>query len=244
MPAKPLSISIVIPVLNEERHLGTLLHYIQQSSSPDLVREIICVDGGSSDHTVDIIKKHGAMAVQSEKGRAKQMNLGAEQAQGDVLYFLHADTFPPKGFDQVILNAIKNGHETGCFRMKFDTRNPLLQFFAWFSRINHILCRGGDQSLFIKSSLFKETGGFNETYTIYEDTEFIQRLYRHTRFKVLPYSVLTSARKYDEVGWLRLQFHFAMIHLKNFTGAGPEKLHRYYTKNITAKAHSSISKSA
>ena len=243
MPAESLSISIIIPVFNEECHLGALLPYIRQSSSPDLVREIICVDGGSSDHTVDIAKKHGARVVHSEKGRAKQMNLGAQHAQSDVLYFLHADTFPPKDFDQLILNATKNGHETGCFRMKFDTQNPFLQCCAWFSRINHILCRGGDQSLFIKSSLFEKMGGFNETYTIYEDTELIQRLYRHTRFQVLPHDVVTSARKYNEVGWLRLQFHFAMIHLKHFTGAGPEELYRYYTEHITTKVHSSISKS-
>lgn len=243
MSNKPLTLSIIIPVLNEARHIGNLLTYISRNSSPQLISEIICVDGGSTDQTVDIAKKHGARVVHSEKGRAKQMNLGAKHAHGDVLYFLHADTFPPKNFDQIILDAIEKGHETGCFRMKFDTKNLFLRFFAWFSRFNHILCRGGDQSLFIKSSLFKETGGFNETYTIYEDTEFIQRLYRHTRFKVLPYSVITSARKYDEVGWLRLQFHFAMIHLKNFSGAGPEELYRYYTKNIMTKGHSSISKS-
>jgi len=232
MPAKPLTISIVIPVLNEERHLGALLQYIGQSSSPDLVREIICVDGGSSDLTVDIAKKHGARVILSERGRAVQMNLGAKHAQGSVLYFLHADTFPPKHFDQIILKATEKGHKAGCFRMKFDTKNRFLGFFAWFSRINHILCRGGDQSLFVQQALFNQLGGFNETYKIYEDTEFISRVYRHDQFMVLPHYVITSARKYHEVGWFRLQFHFAMIHLKNFFGAGPEELHRYYNKNI------------
>ncbi|MDC6365547.1 MULTISPECIES: TIGR04283 family arsenosugar biosynthesis glycosyltransferase [Flavobacteriaceae] len=226
------SISIIIPVLNEENYIGQLLHHLQQVSTTTNTIEIICVDGGSSDCTIEVSKNQGATVISSEMGRAKQMNLGAKHAHGDILYFLHADTYPPENFDQHIQKAVSKGHKSGCFRMKFDTGNPFLRFFAWFSRINHTLCRGGDQSLFIKRSTFEKNKGFNESYQIYEDTEFISRLYKQTTFKVLSQYVITSSRKYRQIGCAKLQFHFAMIHIKNYRGAGPEELYQYYSENI------------
>lgn len=229
---KSKAISILIPVLNEEAYLGKLLKHLNYNSTTESVLEVICIDGGSMDKSASIALEHGAAVVHSKKGRARQMNSGANYASGEILYFLHADTYPPKGFDKLILEAIEQGHESGCFRMQFDTKNPILRAFAWLSRINHTLCRGGDQSLFIKRGLFNRTKGFNEDYLIYEDTEFIQRLYQQTAFKILPGHVITSARKYREIGWIRVQFHFAMIHLKNYFGAGPEELFQYYSKHI------------
>ncbi|TAI48020.1 TIGR04283 family arsenosugar biosynthesis glycosyltransferase [Flagellimonas allohymeniacidonis] len=225
-------ISIIIPVLNEEAGLGKVLEHLGQTSDQDFIAEIICVDGGSRDETIKIATKNKATVISSKKGRARQMNTGAKHATGEILYFLHADTFPPKHFDRIVLKAIGEGYQSGCFRMKFDSKNPILRFFAWLSRINHSLCRGGDQSLFIKKELFEKTQGFNEQYLIYEDTEFIRRLYHHTKFKVLPHHVITSARKYREKGWLRVQFHFGMIHVKNYLGAGPDELYRYYYKHL------------
>jgi len=226
------NISIIIPVLNEEDHIGLLLHYLKRYYSPTTVKEILIVDGGSKDDTIKIAREFGIRVIPSEKGRAKQMNLGAIHAQGDVFYFLHVDTFPPKKFDYFVLDAINKGYEAGCFRIKFDNNSWFLQFFSWFSRINHKICRGGDQSLFITKSLFQKTGGFNEDYRVYEDNEFIGRLYKKTSFKILPQHVRTSARKYEEKGMVKLQYHFGVIHIKNYLGAEPDKLYQYYKRNI------------
>ncbi|MEN1785879.1 MAG: TIGR04283 family arsenosugar biosynthesis glycosyltransferase [Bacteroidota bacterium] len=226
------TISIIIPTLNEGSGIGTLLKQLHLEKSSGLVLDIIVVDGGSEDDTVAIAKDYGARVLVAPKGRAKQMNYGAQAAEGPLLYFLHADTLPPKGFPEYLRTAILEGNQAGCFRMRFDTRNPVLRAFAWLSRINHILCRGGDQSLFVTKHLFEKSRGFNEAYHIYEDSEFIKRLYQLTAFKVLPYEVVTSARKYRELGWLKVQFHFGMIHLKNWLGAGPEALYSYYKKHL------------
>lgn len=227
------TISIIVPVLNEEVFLGTLLKYLEAHCSSRYIKEIIVVDGGSTDQTIAVASKFKVSLVHSEKGRAKQMNLGTKNATGAIFYFLHADTLPPKDFEANILNAISDGCEAGCFQMKFDSDSRFLRFFAWFTRINYLICRGGDQSLFITRKLFSKTTGFNEDYKVFEDNEFIGRLYKRTKFKILPQKVRTSARKYEEVGAFRLQYHFGVIHLKNFLGAGPEQLYHYYRKKIS-----------
>ncbi|MEM9141698.1 MAG: TIGR04283 family arsenosugar biosynthesis glycosyltransferase [Bacteroidota bacterium] len=226
-------ISIIIPILNEEEWIGKLLDYLKNKAVQEFVKEILVVDGGSTDSSLAIAKKYDVLVLHSKKGRAKQMNYGASKAQGDILYFLHADTLPPKGFSENIVATVTQGYKAGCFQMRFDSGSPLLSFFAWFTRINHKICRGGDQSLFITRELFLQTQGFNEDYKVYEDNEFIGRIYGQTRFKVLPQKVRTSARKYEKLGPLRLQFYFAMIHLMNYLGAGPEQLYQYYCKKIS-----------
>lgn len=225
-------ISIIIPTLNEAIHIAPLLTYLQENSSVKNILEILVVDGGSTDDTLEMASDLGAIPFQSEKGRAKQMNFGALKAKGKILYFLHADTLPPKDFDTFILASVGNGIEAGCFRMEFDTSDWFLSFFSWFSRINHKICRGGDQSLYVTKRLFKNTKGFNEDYVIYEDSEFIGRLYKNSDFKVLPQRVVTSARRYKQKGALKLQYHFGVIHLKNKMGAGPEELYEYYKRKI------------
>lgn len=227
------SISIIIPVLNEERYIVKLIDYIQKNGSSSNIKEILVVDGGSTDGTIEAASKFDTVVLSSEKGRAKQMNYAAKHAAGDILYFLHVDTFPPKDFDKIIVDAIQTGDEAGCFRMKFDSNSRFLSFFSWFSRINHKICRGGDQSLFITKTLFHTSGGYDESYKIYEDNEFTSRLYQLTNFKILPDKVQTSARKYEQIGKLKLQFYFGIIHLKNYFGADPEQLYRYYKRKIS-----------
>jgi len=226
------TISIIIPVLNEEDHIGNLISYIHKNSTSENISEVLVIDGGSLDNSTLVAKSAGAIVLHSKKGRAKQMNFGSYHANGNILYFLHADTLPPKNFDQHIVNAITKKHEVGCFQMRFDSDNWLLRFFAGFTKYKHKICRGGDQSLFISTELFKKTKGFNEDYIVFEDNEYIGRLYKKTNFKILPFHVKTSARKYRKHGVVKLQCHFGVIHLKNYLGAGPEKLYDYYKRKI------------
>lgn len=225
-------LTIIIPTLNEERFIKPLINHLNKQAKNPTKLELLVVDGGSKDDTQTIAFNAGAKVIKSPRGRAKQQNFGAKLATAPVLYFLHADTLPPKHFDAHILESISNGYESGCFRMKFDTKNIVLRFFAWLTRFNHILCRGGDQSLFITKEKFNQLGGFDESYFIYEDSELIRRIYAETKFKIHKETVITSARKYREKGWFRVQYHFAMIHLKNYLGKGPEDLYLYYKRNL------------
>jgi rSAM/selenodomain-associated transferase 2 len=232
MSTEKTKISIIIPVLNEEQYIKNVLTSIETNAISECIREILVIDGGSTDSTVAVAQSLGATVISSERGRAKQMNLGAQLATGELLYFLHVDTVPPKGFDSQISAAFLNGNEAGCFRLQFDSNHPVLRFFAWCTRINHKLCRGGDQSLFISKKLFHKVGNFNAAYTIYEDNEFIGRIYKLADFTILPNTVKTSARRYQNKGVFTLQYHFGIVHLKHYLGAGPASLYSYYKQHI------------
>lgn len=232
MSAFKPTISIIIPVLNEAEYIKKVLISIAENSGSNQIKEILVIDGGSTDSTPANANKLKATVIHSKKGRAVQMNLGAKIATGDILYFLHVDSLPPKNFDLSILKAIALSNEVGCFQMRFNSKSRFLKFFAWCTKINHQLCRGGDQSLFINRKLFIKTSGFNENYKIYEDNEFIQRIYKLKPFTIIPATVTTSARRYKEKGMVNLQWHFGMIHLKYYLGARPNELHRYYLKYI------------
>lgn len=228
-----MTISVIIPVLNEENSIAKLLEYLLEIQNPKFTKEIIVVDGGSTDATLDILQSYPAIKViPSQKGRAIQMNAGAKNATSDILYFLHCDTFPPKDFDAEISAKVQNKNTSGCFKMKFDSNHIVLKVSQWFTQFNHKLCRGGDQSLFVERNLFEKLNGFDENLTLYEDNEFISRLYKNSTFTVIQKTVVTSARKYHKNGVWKLQFHFFVIHLLNFMGYSNSSLQKYYSKNI------------
>ncbi|XMO85121.1 TIGR04283 family arsenosugar biosynthesis glycosyltransferase [Algibacter sp. AS12] len=172
------------------------------------------------------------LLLNSEKGRAKQMNLGAKMASGDILYFLHADSFPPKNFDRHILNQVKKGNEAGCFRMQFDSSHWWLRLASWFTKFNWRACRGGDQSQFITKSLFKAIGQFDENYCIYEDNILINELYARKQFVVINKKLKSSARMYRKHGVWKLQYFYWNIYLKKWLGANADDIYSYYKKNI------------
>ncbi len=222
-------LSIIIPTLNEGATLDYFLTELKVNTSSNFFFEIIIADGHSHDDTQAIAQRHGAKLVLSTPSRAIQMNAGAKKSEGDMLFFLHADSLPPKNFDQLIRES---GAKTGCFQLQFDQRHPLLDFSAWFTRFQGGLFRGGDQSLFVERELFERIGGFDESHRIMEDIEIIQRLKTQTSFRILPQKVVTSARKYERNGYFRLQFLFGCIHLLYRLGSSQQQLVDFYRRHI------------
>uniref|UniRef100_UPI004047F3F9 TIGR04283 family arsenosugar biosynthesis glycosyltransferase n=1 Tax=Mariniflexile sp. TaxID=1979402 RepID=UPI004047F3F9 len=252
-------IGIIIPILNEAFTIGHLLNHVLKNTSKENISEIIVVDGGSTDGSLEIIEslafgseqlKFGTfnditankigldcarpdiLLLNSEKGRAKQMNFGAKHATGNILYFLHADSFPPKNFDKLITEEVKKGHKAGCFIMKFDSNHWWLKLAGWLTQLHWKACRGGDQSLFITKPTFNKIGGYNENHTIYEDNDLIAKLYKLQQFTVIQKWLTTSARRYHANGVWKLQFHFTVIYIKKRFGASADDLFAYYKKHI------------
>lgn len=225
------ALSIIIPTCNEEDIIAQTIDQLLTLTEHSPMVEIIVSDS-STDKTPDILSTLPVTLCKSAKGRALQMNNGAQQAKGDIFYFLHADTLPPKSFLEDIHSAIASGKEAGCFRMHFDDDHPLMRLFGWFTQFSLIICRGGDQSLFIKKDLFHDIGGFDKTMLIMEDYDIISRIEQRTPFHILDNEVTTSARKYHNNGIIPLQLVFGTIHLMYALGVNQKDIVRYYKEHI------------
>lgn len=227
------SISIIIPVYNEANGIGHLVRHLIKYDPEKSVSEIIVVDGGSTDTTRTKAREAGATIMSSdEPGRAVQMNTGAKTASGDILYFLHADSYPPRDYVERILESWHNGFHAGCFRLRFDTRHWLLNLYSWFTRFPFRPFRYGDQSLYIDRDLFYKIDGFRDDLIVMEDNEIIGRITRHTNFRIMDSPVTTSARKYLDNGIIRLQFIFTCVYLMYYLGFSQTTIVRFYKKTV------------
>ncbi|MEP7239007.1 MAG: TIGR04283 family arsenosugar biosynthesis glycosyltransferase [Ferruginibacter sp.] len=198
-------ISIIIPTYNEVATIAKLITYLQKHGG-NSVLEIIISDGESNDETPAIAGQAGAkVLISPQKGRAAQMNYGAANSNGDVLYFVHADSFPPVNFASDIIMAVSDGYDFGRYRTKFDSSRFLLKINAWFTRFNWFICYGGDQTLFITDKLFEQSGGFKNELLIMEEYEFAERLIKQYHYKIFNDAALVSARKYEGRSWLKVQ---------------------------------------
>ncbi len=190
-------VSVILPAFNEEARIKSALIDLTENHRPD---EIIVVDGGSSDQTAVIASQY-ATVVKSEKGRATQMNDGASTAVGGILLFLHVDTrLPPGGLTAVRDALCRTQTQSGRFRMSFGHPHPLLKLYEYQTRFHCFSY--GDQGLFIRSTLFRSLGGFDDAVA-FEDIDFYRRLLKHDRPIILKDPVTTSPRRFLENGVIR-----------------------------------------
>lgn len=218
-----MTLSVIIPTYNEGDIISDTIEHLWRCG--DEIEEIIVVDAGSRDDTLSRAEAAGAVVVTSrQKGRAVQMNAGAERARGDILYFLHADSLPPENFDKQIRASVQGGYPSGCFQLAFDADHFLLNVYAWFTCFDVDIFRFGDQSLYITSLAFDEAGKFREDHLVMEDNEMVRRIKKEHPFAILDDKVETSARAYLQGGVLRLQMIFALIVLLYHLGVDQQTL--------------------
>lgn len=224
-------ISVIIPVYNEGTTIAKLVDYLLKNGQGEI--EVLIIDGGSTDATIEQATNAGATVIKShKKGRANQMNVGAQNANGDIFYFLHADTYPPQSFTKDIKKSLASGAKAGCYRLAFDSNHPALTFYCWFTRFDINLFRFGDQSLFVKKSIFESIGGFNEQLIVMEDQEIVRSIKRKATFEILDKQVVTSARKYLHVGVYKLQLIFTAVLLMYYIGIDQQSIVNFYTRKI------------
>ena len=189
-------------MLNEEASIGRLLDALLTVRRANI--EIIIVDGGSTDRSLEIAHSYDIKILKCKPSRACQLNLGVKYANHEVLYFVHADTLPPSSYFYDIENAINEGFEAGCYRSKFDSKLFLLKLNEMFTRLKWLISKGGDQSLFISKELFNELDGYKEEDVIMEEYPLIEKLLKRKKFKIFNKTILISTRKYNNRSWLRV----------------------------------------
>lgn len=204
-------ISIVMPVYNEELYLPDTLASLQSQSGN---YELIAVDGGSTDGTRALLSQHRSLKIlDSAKGRAVQMNTGAREARGEWLLFLHADTLLPEGA-LARLNQWEQEHElqAGGFKHQFSGKGIGLRMISWLDnlRCRHSRIIYGDQAMFVRRDLFHQLGGFPED-VVMEDVAFCEHLVEVTQPRLLPEKVITSSRKFEQMGVWRSFLRVALI---------------------------------
>lgn len=213
-----LTLSVVVPVLNEAAGIRAALEALAPLRSHG--HEVIVVDGGSSDRTLELAEGLCDRVLRSPRGRALQMNAGARVANGDVLLFLHADTRLPIDF------RIPESSVWGRFDVRIDGRHPLLKVVGWAmnlrSRLSGIAT--GDQAIFVRRDAFP---GFPEI-ALMEDVALSRLLKRRAAPACLRARVATSGRRWESRGVLRTIFLMWRLRLLYFLGVSPERLARRY----------------
>jgi rSAM/selenodomain-associated transferase 2 len=226
-----MTISVIIPTLNEEQAIRETLAHLPSSHA----LEIIIVDGGSTDRTLELAQafcknRLNTQIVRAPTGRARQMNEGAKAGRGDVLLFVHADTQLPHKAPWIIESALADPAVVGGrFDVRFDTRSGwghlIGTLMNWRSRTSGIAT--GDQAIFVRRHIFERLGGFADI-PLMEDIDFSRRLKRAGSTVALRQTVTTSFRRWEQQGPLRTILLMWTLRFLYWVGVSPSRLSRWY----------------
>ncbi|HEV2804749.1 MAG TPA: TIGR04283 family arsenosugar biosynthesis glycosyltransferase [Chthoniobacterales bacterium] len=229
MEVRPLSISIVVPVLNET---ALIRDFLKRVRTLDATLEIIVVDGGSSDETVAIARPLADRVINARRGRASQMNAGAAIARGDVLWFLHADLQPPPDSVARIRIAFRDSRIAGgCFSLRYPRRE-------WIYRVSDSLGNVGvkvfgfalgDHGIFCRRDCFNDAGSY-PMVPILEDAELYRRLARAGRMTQLREEIVSDPRTFESCGRYRTTAVYFLILLLYVARVPVSVLHRIYRR--------------
>jgi rSAM/selenodomain-associated transferase 2 len=195
--------------------------------------ETIVVDGGSEDETGKLAAALGAQVFSSPRGRSKQMNLAASKASGEILLFLHADTHLPENFQEHVVSALRCSKVAGgAFQLVIRGSSISLRLIELGVNIRSRLLKipYGDQAIFLRTETFKRLNGFKEMQ-IMEDLDLVRRLGKVGRIAIVNASVVTSARRWNQVGILKTTLINQIAVASYFAGVSPARIACFYRRN-------------
>ena len=222
-----MSVSIIIPILNEENIIERLIKNLNELEGEF---EVIFSDGGSSDKTVNIIEDtSNYKIVNSDKGRAKQLNAGAKESKFNILLFLHADSIIEKDVLIKIENFIKNNNKAGCLKIKFDSNKILMRICGFLSnlrvRLRHIAF--GDQGIFIEKKLFFDIGMFDDM-PLMEDYKLSIKLKKISHIININSYIISSSRRFEKNGIIKTMIYMQKLQYMFRNGENIEKIANIY----------------
>jgi rSAM/selenodomain-associated transferase 2 len=222
-----MKVSIIIPVLNEAKHIAETLESL--ASHRNQGHEVIVIDGGSNDGTVSVAEMHADKVLKGDTGRAKQMNRGIEEAQGDILLFLHADTRLPSDALACIINAAENGYYWGRFNVRLSGERFMFRIIERAMNLRSCLTgiATGDQAIFVSSESVDIIGAFPQI-PLMEDVLFSKRLRELGWPACIKQKVVTSSRRWEQRGIMRTVVLMWRLRLLFFFGVSAEKLAQQY----------------
>lgn len=229
--SEPFSLSVIVPVWMEAAGVVGALEALQPLRAAG--HELIVVDAGSTDGTARLASPLADVVIQSEKGRAVQMNSGASTASGNVLLFLHADTRLPSNALSYLRKFAQSGKAWGRFDVRLSGQGAMFRVIAWFmnqrSRLTGICT--GDQALFVRREVFEALHGF-ENLPIMEDIEFSRRLRLVSRPYYITKSVITDSRHWEQHGVWRTIFLMWRLRWRYWRGESPQTLVHSYRSDV------------
>ena len=222
-----MKVSIIIPCFNEAQNIEKTLLPLQKYRESG--SEIIVVDGGSRDNTIEFAQPLADKLLISKPGRATQMNIGAEQSEAETLLFLHADTLLPESMDRLLSKALAEGYQWGRFNVRLSGSHFVFRIIEtlmnWRSCLTGIAT--GDQAIFVKREIFEQIKGFPEI-KLMEDIVLSKKLKRLSRPACIQQRVITSSRKWENNGIIKTVLLMWRLRLQYFFGVSADKLHAKY----------------
>ena len=212
---RPVKLSVIIPTLDEAERIPRVLKSVMLPGV-----EVVVVDGGSRDGSVQRAREVGVPVLESGRGRARQLARGVEATSGDIVLMLHADTLLPRNWSEVLREALEDPTLVGgAFRFAFDTRGPALAVLEWGARLRGglLMLPYGDQGLFVRRGVLDSIGGIPQV-PILEDLDLVREMKRRGRMVLLDAPAQTSARRHLEHGIWKTAFRHTLAALAWYFG--------------------------
>jgi len=225
-----MKLSIIIPALNEADIIESTLIQLQDLRACH--HEVIVVDGGSHDNTIELATPLTDKIIQAGEGRARQMNAGVSQATGDVYWFLHSDTIIPRDADKLIQLSLTKNKQWGRFNIRLSGKNIIFRVIEFMMNVRSCMTgiATGDQGIFVKHAAFTKISGY-KSISLMEDIDISSRLLAmFGRPACIKSRLITSSRRWEKQGIVKTMVLMWRLRLAYFFGANPDKLAKRYSK--------------